>query len=354
MGILKRTGPSRGRSALLRAWVICLAGFAAMPAMAEEAMDKIAVLTSDPANDYGFNQQGVVAAEAVAKKRGLEILIGDGLGFGDIRPTLREMAEEGADLIIAHSSSYNTAAAEVSKEIGVPVAVLDLPSAQQPGQIADYTLSGHEGAFLAGQMAALMTTTGTVAVVVSGEPMVWNTQSAGFAQGVHYGNPKVKVIYALIGPNAYADAAAARRGTEQVIAAGADIIFGQGNGASFGMMQAVETTPSVKGGKVWYIDVIGDKRPLDKAGILLTSVLWDLESVYEKMLDDMKSGTFGTYQYQIGLADNSVRLLQTDHIPADVWEKVMATREGIVNGSVKVERVFEAAAARALADTVTE
>lgn len=47
--------------------------------------------------------------------------------------------------------------------------------------------------------------------------------------------------------------------TTSVIAAGADIIFGQGNGSSFGMLQAVETNKAVDGSDVLFIDVIGDQ-----------------------------------------------------------------------------------------------
>ena len=49
-------------------------------------------------------------------------------------------------------------------------------------------------------------------------------------------NPAVKILYAVIGPAAYSDAAGGKRVTEALIAAGADIIFGQGNGSSFGML----------------------------------------------------------------------------------------------------------------------
>jgi basic membrane lipoprotein Med (substrate-binding protein (PBP1-ABC) superfamily) len=66
--------------------------------------------------------------------------------------------------------------------------------------------------------------------------------SVAFAEGVKAENPAVEVRYAVIGPAAYADAAGGKRVTETVIASGADVIFGQGNGSSFGMLQAVETT----------------------------------------------------------------------------------------------------------------
>ena len=39
----------------------------------------------------------------------------------------------------------------------MPVAIVDTPDALKPGLVADYTLSGHEGAYLAGRLAAKMT-----------------------------------------------------------------------------------------------------------------------------------------------------------------------------------------------------
>ena len=311
----------------------------------------IAVLVPEQGTDYGWNQQGVDAARAVAEKHGLEFMPAEGLGYGDVRPTLRELAEDGAGLMIAHASGYNTAAPEIAKETGVPVAIVDTPEGLVPGLIADYTLSGHDGAYLAGVLAAKMTRTGSVGIVVSGEPPSWNSQSAGFAQGVKAGNSGVKIIYAVIGPAAYGDAAGGRRVTGSVISAGADVIFGQGNGSSFGMIQAVETTKATDGGKVWFIDVIGDKTSLDK-GHLLSSVLWDMTPVYDAMVNDLKGGTFGTKHYEIGLSDNSVRLLKTPHIPDNLWSEMMGLRDQIISGGVEVDMVTDAQAVRKLMTSV--
>ena len=311
----------------------------------------IAVLVPEQGTDYGWNQQGVDAARAVAEKHGLEFMPAEGLGYGDVRPTLRELAEDGAGLMIAHASGYNTAAPEIAKETGVPVAIVDTPEGLVPGLIADYTLSGHDGAYLAGVLAAKMTRTGSVGIVVSGEPPSWNSQSAGFALGVKAGNSGVKIIYAVIGPAAYGDAAGGRRVTGSVISAGADVIFGQGNGSSFGMIQAVETTTATDGGKVWFIDVIGDKSSLDK-GHLLSSVLWDMTPVYDAMVNDLKGGTFGTKHYEIGLSDNSVRLLKTPHIPDNLWSEMMGLRDQIISGGVEVDMITDAQAVRKLMTSV--
>jgi simple sugar transport system substrate-binding protein len=321
--------------------------FAAGGASAAE-VTSIAILVPEQGTDYGWNQQGVDAAKAAAAKAGIEVITAEGLGYGDVRPTLRELAADGASLMIAHASGYNTAAPEIAAETKVPVAIVDSPDKLQPGLVADYTLSGHEGAYLAGRLAAKMTKTGTVGVVVSGEPPSWNSQSAAFAEGVKAEKSDVKIRYAVIGPAAYSDAAGGKRVTESVIAAGADIIFGQGNGSSFGMIQAVETTPTTDGGKAMFIDVIGDKSSLDKGGHLLSSVLWDMEPVYSAMIEDLKSDTFGSKHYAIGLADDSVRLLRTPQIPDAVWSEITELRGKILSGEIKVEPVFDAQKVRAL------
>jgi basic membrane protein A and related proteins len=313
---------------------------------------KIAIMTPQDPTDFGWNQQGFDAAQAVAKKYGLTFMPATGLGYGDVHPQARELADDGASLIIAHASGYNTAVPEIGVEKHVPVAIVDRPDANKPRAVADYTLSGHEGAYLAGVLAAKTTQTKAVGIVVSGEVPAWNSHSAAFAQGVKATDPRVKILYAVIGPAAFSDAAGARRVTESVIAAGADVIFGQGDGASFGMLQAVETTASTSGGKVWFIDVVGDKTSIDK-GHLLSSVVWNLIPVYSAMIEDLKADKFGTKHYSIQLADDSVKLLHTTHIPGTVWADLMVIRQQIVAGKLKVEPISDTPQVHALMTSVS-
>jgi simple sugar transport system substrate-binding protein len=330
--------------------VVLVAPLLAGAAHAAE-ITSLAIMTPEEANDFGWNQQGATAAAAVAKKFGLKFTLAQGLGYGDVRATLRELADDKTGLIIAHASGYNTAAPEIAAETHTRVAVTDNPKAIVPGLVADYTLSGHEGAFLAGILAARTSKTGIVGIVVSGEPPAWNSQSFGFAQGAKAARPNIKIRYAVIGPAAYSDAAGAKRVTEAAIAAGADVIFGQGNGASFGMLQAVETAKPADGGKIWFIDVIGDKSSIDH-GNLLSSVVWDYAPVFEQMVQDIKGDTFGSHDYHLSLGSGSIRLLKTPHIPDSVWTELMAAQADIISGKLKVEETFDATRVRSAMSSV--
>lgn len=335
-------------STLLALAVLAFAGISAKAA----ELKTIAIVTPEQATDFGWNQQGVAGAQAAADKFHLKLIKAEGLGYGDIRPTLRELADEGAGLIIAHASGYNTAAVEIGAEKHVPVAITDRPDLRKAGMVADYTLSGHEGAYLAGRLAAMTTKTGTLGIVVSAEVPDWNTQSAGFVQGARAVNPDIKIRYAVIGPAAYSDAAGARRVTASVISSGADVIFGQGDGASFGMIQAVETVkPPAGADKVWFIDVVGDKSSLDK-GHLLSSVVWNFAPVFETMVADLKAGDFGTKAFEFSLGNNSISLLHTKHIPDAVWAKLMQARQDVIDGKIKVQDITDTQKVHAMMTSV--
>ena len=329
------------RKILLGSAALALLAVTSVSMASAAELKSIAILTPEAGTDYGWNQQGIDAAKAAGAAAGVKVIVADNLGYGDVRPTLREMAQDGAGLLIAHASGYNTSAPEIGEEMKVPVAIVDRPDAKKAGAVADYTASGHEGAYLAGRLAAKMSKTGTVGIVVSGEPPSSNSQSTAFAEGAKAEKPGINVRYAVIGPAAYSDAAGGKRVTEALIAAGADIIFGQGNGSSFGMLQAVETNKATNGGKVYFIDVIGDKTAIDK-GNLLSSVVWNLTPVYAAMIADIKADKYGSHNYDINLKDGSVTLLKTSHIPADVWTQIEAIKKDIVDGKIKVSAHYDA------------
>ena len=341
-----------------RALTIALgaAGLAALlsgPAMAAE-VKAIAILTPEQGTDYGWNQQGIEAAKAAGAKEGVKVMVAQNLGYGDVRPTMRELAEGGANLLIAHASGYNTAAPEIGAEEKVAVAIVDKPGtgrarqgcrlyAERPRRrLSGRPARRQDDPHRHGRHRRLGRASGS-----------WNSQSAAFAEGAKAENPKINIRYAVIGPAAYSDAAGGKRVTDAVIAAGADIIFGQGNGSSFGMLQAVDTDKATDGGKVYFIDVIGDKSSLDKDH-LLSSVALESRARLSLRHDrrPAASGKFGTYEYSIKLADDSVKLLKTSQIPDKIWSELQPIRDDIISGKIKVVPHFDAAAVHALVTDV--
>jgi basic membrane protein A len=145
----------------------------------------------------------------------------------------------------------------------------------------------------------------------------------------------------VIGEAAYDDAAGAKRVTEQQLAADADVIFGMGDGASFGMVQAIEEHNAQAGAtKAWFIDVIGDKRA-EHGDVLLSSVLFDYTGIYKQMLDDLAAGTFGKI-YTMDVKNGGVRLLDLpDEVAQEAKDAVAEAQKAIVDGSIKVSAISD-------------
>ncbi len=222
--------------------------------------------------------------------------------------------------------------------------VIENPGAVEPGLIADIETQAQEPSFLAGVVAGLETRSNTVAIVVSGEPPTWNYMTVGFAEGLHSVNPGATVLYQVIGEAAYDDAPNAKRVTESVIAAGADIVFGMGDGASFGMIQAInEHNQGVEASdQVRFIDVIGDKSGTDAGQHLLTSVLFDYQSAYVTLINQLRDGSFGEV-YTMKLENQGVRLLDIAGTTApETATRVEEARDAIIAGDIEVSAIGDA------------
>ena len=227
----------------------------------ESAVANFAIVTPEKGSDYGWNQQSIEAARKIATDRGIEVNVADNSGYEDVTPILRELATGGEEFIIAQASGYNTAAPDVSLQTEVPSLIWDNPEAAEPGLVANAEAQGQGGGYLAGVLAAETSKTGTLGIVISADDTNWNRMAGGFVKGAQSVNPDIEIRLAQIGQAGYADTAGGKRVTEQVIADGADVIFGMGDGSSFGMIQAVEAADDVM-----FIDVIGDKTKIDKQG----------------------------------------------------------------------------------------
>ncbi len=342
---MKRRGTIHVLVALVALIAIGAGGVANVAAQTK--ITKVALITPAAKTNLGWDQQGADGIVAVAAKLGIEAIVQENGGYGDITPALKDLKDQGAQFIICHASGYQTVCPDFAEQENVPVAVIENPKAVKPGLVSDIETQAQEVAYLAGVAAGKATKTGTVAVVVSGEPPTWNYMTVGFAEGLKATNGSAKLIYSVIGDAAYDDSAGAKRVTEQALAAGADIVFGMGDGASFGMIEAIRDFNKANTGKpAKFIDVIGDKSK-DYGDVLLTSVLFDYTGIYEQMIKDLDAGTFGQV-YTMDVKNGGVRLLDfPEGTDTAISDAVAAAQKGILDGTIKVDAIADTDAMKA-------
>jgi basic membrane protein A len=329
-----RRGLVRVAAALVALGVVTGGAAFASTALRAGKVTTVAIATPAKANDYGWNQQGLKAAAAAAAASGAKLNSITGIGYDKTDVVLRQLAQSGAGLIIAHASGYDTIAQRIAQQYKVPVITYDIPTQLVKGLVSNITTSSQQGAYLAGILAAKKTKTGTVGIVISASDTNWYKMAGGFAAGVRSISKTDKILFATIGPAAYDDAAGGKRVVNSVIAGGADVIFGMGDGASFGYLQGIETAKP--GNKVWYIGDIGDMTPIDKHHVLLSSVLWNFTNAFKSAIGDVNNGTFGVHGYNLTLKNGGISLLKTRYIPAGLWSQLQHAKAGINSGKIKI------------------
>ncbi len=132
--------------------------------------------------------------KAAADSIGATLDVADGVGYVDFAPIFDQMKDDGAQFIIAQASGYGEAGSQFAAESGVPVIVYDAPTATTPGLVADVLTNAGPGAYLAGVLAATMTKTGTLGMVISADTPSWHKANGGFVKGAQSVNPDIKFM----------------------------------------------------------------------------------------------------------------------------------------------------------------
>lgn len=323
-------------------------GESAADAAKGTGVTSFAIVTPEKESDHGWNQQGLIGAEGAAEELGIELEVHSNVGYDNTETILTQVAQSGVGLVIAHASGFNSAGKRVGEQTGVPTLVVDFEN-NVPGKVATAIPQPQQGAYLAGVAAAMKTQTKKVGIVASAENLNWFLMAGGFAQGVYSVDPSIEIVLAYVGPANYGDSAGGANVTNQVIAAGADVIMGMGDGATIGYLQAIETAQSDV--PISYIATIGDvSEMVTNPDTVLTSVLWNYTDTYAQAIKDIESGEFGTKSYELTVANGGLTLLDTPGLTEEIRAAVAEATEAIKNEKIEVAYTADKAAVQSLID----
>ncbi len=242
----------------------------------------------------------------------------------------RAFVEAGYDLVIAIGFLQESGLEAVATDypdarLAIVDAVIDAPN------VASLVFKEHEGSFLVGALAAMMTETGTVGFVGGMEvPVIYNFQ-VGYEQGAQYANPDVQVLINYAG--AFNDPG---RGKELAIsqnARGADIVYHAAGGTGMGVFEAAEEEG------FYAIGVDSDQDHL-VPGSILTSMLKRVDVAVYNVVEDVVRGEFRPGVHEFGVADEGVGTTEftytKDVIPRDVMDRLDDIKQQIADGRIEV------------------
>lgn len=286
-------------------------------------------------NDKSFNQSAWEALEKVTAESGAQTKFLESKGEADMEPNLNTFVKEGYDLTWGIGFLFNDALTKVAAENpDAKLAVID--SVVEAPNVASVTFAEHEGSFLVGVVAGLMTKTNKIGFVGGLDIPVIKRFEAGFKAGVAAVKPDATVEINYAGDFGKPDLGKLAAAT--MYDAGVDIIFHAAGGTGNGVFN--EGIARKKAGDdVWVIGVDKDQSLEFGDDITLTSMMKGVDTAVHKVSTDLINGSWagGTVQ-ELGLKDGAVGLPETSskNVPADVLAKVEEYKAKIISGEIKV------------------
>jgi basic membrane protein A and related proteins len=296
--------------------------------------------------DQSYNDLAYSGFEKAVKEAGIE---GKPVESKDVVAQAAEILRRASDadfgLIVDLEYSHGEPMVEVAKDYPDTKYVI-LNQVREGANIASVLFQEQEGSYLAGMLAALVTTDTSIKGI-NAEPIIGvigGTKSAGidkfiagYIEGAKAANPDVQVKVAY--SNNFGDPAIGLQMTKAMFEEGADIVYQVAGGTGMGVIQAAKEAGH------YAIGVDTDQDGL-APGAVLTSMIKRTDVAVETVVKDYAAGKFeGGKTVTFGLKEDGVGLSEMKHtkdiIPAAILEKVETAKQDILSGKIKVWNVVD-------------
>jgi basic membrane protein A len=305
---------------------LCLLIVGNLPAFA--AALKIAIVAPSASNDLAFTQSIVDGINAIKQERDLEVAITDGtFVVEDAAAAIRDYAQKGYDLVLAHGSQYGGSLKEIAKDFpetafawGTSADTFGLPN------VSSYEAASDEGGYVMGKMAAALSKKGGVGVVGPIEVGDAKLYVDGFVAGAKAQNPKIRANVNYIG--SFSDVALAAEAGRALMTAGADVLTGTAQ-------MVVGAIGAARSKRVPWFGTQANQTELAPE-IVVASQVYKWEVVLRQILADMDKGVLGGKQYAITLANKGlvIEFNEKYKLPKEIKAIGMQAIDDIVTGKV--------------------
>lgn len=308
------------------------------PVAEEPAADdagSLAVVLTGPWDDNSWNEAGYNATMALGDS-GVKVTFSENVGDGDAQRVIREYAEEGYDMIVAHSFGYQDAVFAIAPEYPDTNFAWGGGIGRTDTNIADYDQPFYEAAYPIGIIAGYMSETGVLGAIYGFDIPVCHAIGEAFLAGAQTVNPDATLIATAAGD--WVDVAKSKEAALAQADAGVDFWIECGEGPALGAIAAAEEAGGYVTG---YVGDMTENGP----DVVLVNLMWNLEPMFADMLAQTLDGSFDNPYYRYGIADGAMLYTYNDGlkdaIPAEAVEAADAAFNAIKAGDLVVEFVPE-------------
>jgi len=332
---------------------LLLAGCAPAPAQptnTADAGDYCArmVTNSGGLQDRSFNQSSWEGLQQAAKTFDIDVNAIVSTGEIDLAPNVSQAVETGCGFVL--TVGFELADATLAEAKANPAVHFAIVDEQVDGEnIKPIVFDTAQASYLAGYLAAGVTTTGKVATFGGGNQPPVTLFMDGFADGVARYNAVHETTVAVLGWNKarqdglftgdFEDIVKGKATTEALLDQGADVIMpvaGQvGEGAAAAILQRGS------GSLIWVDNDGYETLPAEFRPVVLTSVLKNMQDAVVRIVGDDIDGTFDKSPFIGTLANGGVDIAPyhdlADRVSPQLQAELDGLRSAIVDGSTTVE-----------------
>jgi len=325
-----------------------MAVMAGEAAMAEEAapdeamaMDypeiepvRIALIMPSTATDLAWSQSmydSLIKLQEHYGEENFEIVYTENMfNVTDAAAAIRDYAESGYNLVIAHGAQYGTSLFEIAPDY--PETSFAWGTSTNTGidegveNVFAYEPRAEQGGYVSGVLAAHLTKSGIIGLVGPVDAGDAKLHVDGFVAGVKAANPDIQVNVSFTG--SFGDTSLAAEAANTHIQAGADVLTGSSQ-------QVVGAVGVAEENDVPWLGIQADQGAL-APDVVVATVLYDWEPTLLAIITANQAGEYGNQVLQLTLANGGQKMIYADSLPAEAIEAAMAAEQGIIDGSIEI------------------
>lgn len=318
---------------------------------------KVALLVTGSFGDKAFNDSAQAGMKRIESEMGGQVeveMIEMGSDKTKFEGSMLDAAESDADIIITGLWDMKEITEQVAQEFPEKKFIIfDTDVDYTIGDLSNvYSMSykQNEGAFLAGVLAASVTTSDMEfanedAVIgfvgAKDTAAVINDSAVGYIEGAQFVNPDIKVLVSYVG--SYVDSATAKELALTQYSSGADCVFVAAGPASVGVIEAGAESQK------YVIGVDSDQalayEGKEEANYIISSAIKGVgdslyNSVERHLAGELPYGvyeTLGLAEGAVGIADNDI---YQSVVPEDVRTAVEDAKAKLLAGEVTVDTAY--------------
>jgi basic membrane protein A len=248
----------------------------------------------------------------------------------DAAAAIRDYADDGFNLVIAHGAQYGTSLFELAPDF--PDTSFAWGTTTNTGEdegvtnVFAYDPRAEQGGYVTGVLAAHLTESGVIGLVGPVDAGDAKLHVDGFVAGVRDTDPDLQVNVSFTG--SFGDTALAAEAANTHIQAGADVLTGSAQ-------QVVGAIGVAKEQGIPWMGIQADQSPLAPE-VVVATVLYDWKPTLLQMITSHQAGEMGGIVIQLTLANGGQTMIYSDTLSEDAVAAAQAAEAGIIDGSIEI------------------